>query len=574
MNVNARATGERASSARSRRLWLSLILILAAAARIFRLDWGLPEYEFQDSFKYFTEPAARVARGDLVLREYLHPPLQIYITALLDLVWSTVTGQAIPYALKRSPEIFHELTMIGRLLTVAFAVASVGVLYLLTRRLAGTRAALFAAVAFALSPLHVLESHRINPDGPATFWGLVAAHLAVIAADRRSRRHLYAAFAFAGAAAATKYTGLAAVTVPVWVALRWSQSTLTQRLRLCAVGGLATAAVLAFMLAPVVFHPDGLMKALVFQFRTGFRGDMVLSIADWASSSYGRFFAALLPYAMGWSVYLLALIGIGVAAVGNRRALAIIAAAGVPFLLVQGGSYLAPARWVQPIVPYFCLCAGIAMDRLWKHWPAVGIPMVALALGYTGMVTASQALRIGLAPQRALSAWMTEQASRHPAGSRVVVAYPSALLGQFDPLEPMLRKIPVDVVYSDVMLRAQASQALGAAPRGAKKVEPAGAPPEFQRDWLENLDVAFIILPSMVESHIPLKLGQHVFYERVVDGSLGFDLAEEFRTHFLTESLYVWADQSLDSHMAAGIVGYKVYARTGDDSTGGIANTP
>lgn len=562
MGAIAHADGE--PSAWARRLWFGIIVAVALAPRMYRLSWGLPEYVFPDSYNYFIGPAAKMAGGKLIPGAFIHPPLLVYILSLLDLVWSSVTHQAIPAALKHKPDALYDLALLGRIACVAFATASVAVLYLLVRRLLGTRAGLLAAAAFALSPLHVLESHRANPDGPMIFFALVAAHQAVVAADRRSVKRLHVAFLFAGVAAATKYTGLAAVTVPVWVALCWTDATVSRRLRLCVTGGLLTTLVVAVALLPAAFAPNRFLWAMNVLIRTSYHTDSNLSAHGWLFSSYGRFVAVLAPYVMGWGVYLLALAGLGVLA-RNRRALGIFLAAVIPFLLVQGGAILAPPRWCLPVLPYFCLSAGAAMDRLWKYWPRIGIAAVVLTFGYTATLTGSQCLRLGLGPQRSLTSWLAERAhERHAAGRRLVVGYPSPILEKFDPLGPMLKSIPVRVVYSNALLRRlhprRASRNPGESWSESSDIE-------RQLDWLQEEELDFFILPSAVESHIPLKLGQYDFYSRLFDGSLGLHLVEDFRTTFFTERLYVWADQSLNTHWATGVNGYKIFAR--NDAQGG-----
>lgn len=49
----------------TRRTVLAIVLAGGAALRAFRLDWGLPQFIFFDSFAHFVRPAARLlATGD------------------------------------------------------------------------------------------------------------------------------------------------------------------------------------------------------------------------------------------------------------------------------------------------------------------------------------------------------------------------------------------------------------------------------------------------------------------------------------------------------------------------------
>lgn len=537
------------------RLWLGLVLLVAVVARSFRLSWGLPDFVLPDGFDYFIQPGARMARGELIPESFLHPPLLVYVLAIGDLVWSLATGEAIPSLLRQSPAAVQDLTLLGRVVCVAFAVGSVAVLYALARRLVGTRAALLAAAAFAVSPLHVLESHRVNPDGPMIFFALCAAHQALVAAERRSTPRLYAAFALAGAAAATKYTGLAAVSVPLWIALTWPAASTARRLRSCVVGGLATTVVIALVLLPAAFDVASLRQALEAQVVTGYRQGTELPARDWWLATYGRFPIVIGPYSVGWSVYLLALAGLGVLAARNRRALAVTAAACLPFLVVQGGAAFGYPRWYLPIVPWLCLSAGAAVDRLWDRSSRTGAGVALVALAYTAALTGSQCLRLGLEPQRALVAWLTDQAARRgESAAPLTVTYPSPLLQRYDPLGPMLERAPVKIVYT---LGWSSPDRRG----GASDGDPgARATRARQRQWIDEHDVDFLIVPSFVEAIIPQRGGQHELYGAIVDGSLGTSPTAEFRSRFFTESLYVWADPGLTMHWATGINGYKVFA--------------
>lgn len=525
--------------------WLAVVLAVAFAARVYRLDWGLPGFVFPDDFDYFLRPAAALARGNLIPESLLHPPLLVYVLALVDLLWSASTGQPIPVALRQSPDALYDLALLGRIVCVFVAVASVAALYLLARRLLGARPALIAAAAFALSPLHVLESHRVNPDGALILFALLAAHQAILAADRKNEAHLYAAFVLAGLAAGAKYTGLAAVSVPIWIGIGWKGATFGHRLRLCAAGSLLTVMTLALILSPAAFDPARLATALEVQLRTGYREGVAVPADGWLLATYGRFPLVLGPYLMGWAMYLLALAGIAILAVRDRRSLGVVAIGVIPFLLVQGSAVYGYPRWYLPVVPYLCLCAGSAIDRLWHRWPRAGVALGVLAISYTAALTASQCARLGLEPQRELAAWLHERATQRRAGEgRLVVSYPSRLLQRYDPLGPILTGDTLTTVYT-----------LGIPGAGSGAADPAAA-----RRWLSDREVDLVILPSFVEALIGQKGGQHALYGRVVDGTLGLQPIAEFRSGFLNESLYVWADPSLSMHWATGINGYKVFA--------------
>src|SRR6185503_19003869 len=73
------------------------------------------------------------------------------------------------------------------------------------------------------------------------------------------------------------------------------------------------------------------------------------------------------------------------------------------------------------------------------------------------------------------------------------------------------------------------------------------APPA--REWLEGVQV--VVLPSWVENGVQRAKPQGLagsFYDALADGRLGFRLAADLRSHYLTEWLYTWGDPMLNTH--------------------------
>jgi 4-amino-4-deoxy-L-arabinose transferase-like glycosyltransferase len=544
-------------AAPARRAWLAAIVAAGGALRFYRLSWGLPDYVFPDGFLHFVRPAARLAAtGELV--QGLHPPLLTYTLALVYLGRALVTGTPVPGAGPALHADLPALALVGRGVCAGLATASIAALYLVARRLAGTRAALLAAAAFALTPLHVLESHRINPDGPMLLLALLAAATALAAAAREHRGLLVAAFVVAGLATTAKYTGLAGVAVPAWIALRWPGMRGPARVRLLAAGGVATMVAAALVLGPALLDWARFEAA----FRTVADSEfgvtqpgVDLSGGGWVYVRYVYALAVALPYAVGWPVYLAGLAGIVVLARHDRRAAAVVLVATVPFFAVQGWSRVIVARYYLPLVPWLALGAGVTLDRLWNARSRAGCAAATLLLGYTAALAASQCLRLGLGPQNAVAAFVAARA-RPAAGRPLVVGYPDANAYLYDALRPRLRRLPVRVVNVPVPyqnVRTEGGLAL------ADEELLAG-----DRRWAAESGVDVVVLPSWVENAIVRERPEGYaarFYRRLGAGWLGFHLAAEFRTRFLTESLYVWGDPMLDTHWETGIAGYKVFAR-------------
>jgi hypothetical protein len=543
----------------ARRVWLLAILAVALGLRLFHVSWALPGYVFPDGMFHFLLPAARLAAlGDFSLSQsqLIHPPVTVYAVGIVFKVWSLVSGGSIHVNASGFETPPAVQALLGRCLIVVLATLSVGALYLVARRLVGTRAALLAAAAFALSPLHVLESHRLNPDQPMVLLALLAAHQALIAEERGSRARLWFAFAIGGLAGAAKYTGLAATTVPAWIAVRWRDMSWSRRLFLLVGGGAAALAGFAFGMAPIAVEPSRFFSALHVLIAAGAFGMPGTDLfgRSWTNVRYVYPLVVALPYMMGWAVYGAAVIGFILLARSDRRAFAVVVAGAAPVFVVQGGSPVVVARYFEHLAPYLALTAGVALDRLWTRLPAAGLAVTVGVLGYTGLLAGAQVMRLDSGPQNAAGAFVAERA--RVAGRPLTIAYPSSWWLFYDTLRTKLPTKDVKIVFFPLIYQNV---------RAEPHEDPAEAEwRERDRDWVASNDVDVVVLPDWVELAVMRERPDGYagsFYRRLEDGTLGFHQAAYFRSHYPTEALYVWGEPMLRTHWETGISGYKIFVR-------------
>jgi 4-amino-4-deoxy-L-arabinose transferase-like glycosyltransferase len=549
----------------SSRLWLMLIVATGIGLRAFRLDWA-DQWTYADGLRYFVRPAADVAAlGKLVPEHYIHPTVLVYALTALYWVWSLLSGVPIHARGRLFYEQLPTLTLLGRGLSVAISGMSIVVVYLIGRRLIGRRGALLAAAVLAVSPLHVLESHRINPDTPAVFIMLLATLVAVVSYQRRSLVGVLGAFAISGIAAATKYTGGFAATVPAWLIVRWPEARpWPQRLLLLSAGALLTGLGFIGGCLPCVLKWEKFLTSLrALGFWTYVHGMPGVDVAaeGWQYTRYLYSFVVGLPYLMGWPAYLAGLVGLAVLMARNHMAANVLMAAIVPFFLFMGGAITIVARYYLPLSPYLALAAGAALDRFWngpRGYRRLGIALTVVAIGYTVGLTSSQCLRLGIDPQHKVAELVAATAkARTDRGRPLVVAYPSQLVLSYDAVNPLLRAIPDITIlpyppqYKNVRLEQE-------------EVTPEVERLAGERRWITEHSIDVVILPSWVENSV-LRERPHGtiarFYAHLASGQLGFRLGSHFRTHYWTERLYTWGDPMLDTHWETAIVGYKVFVR-------------
>lgn len=144
---------------------------------------------------------------------YGHPPLGwIQIAG-----WLQLTG---------GPFTFGNAINSGRVLMLFYAIGSALLVYLIARRLTGSRsAALLALAIFSFSPLSITYQRQVFLDNIATFWLLVSVFL-LVASNSRLKYIVGAALAF-GIAVLSKEVVL--VCFPALIYAAWLFSTKFQR---------------------------------------------------------------------------------------------------------------------------------------------------------------------------------------------------------------------------------------------------------------------------------------------------------------------------------------------------------
>ena len=222
------------------------------------------------------------------------------------------------------------------------AVITVLLTYSIARRAYGWRAGLLAALALAVSPLAVREAHFATTDAVAAAFvagGLWAGQRA------ETRRWFALAGVLAGLAAASKYTGGAAL---VYVLARALTGAGRRASALAAVGGCAAAFLV--VMAPASHlreYGDGL-------------GFLVGRSREFASMPPGWWYHATrsLPFGLGLGTFALAVAGIAAAAWRRRRddlcLLVFLVVAALPLAL----SHEVFFRYVLPLLPALCVLAG------------------------------------------------------------------------------------------------------------------------------------------------------------------------------------------------------------------------
>lgn len=198
---------------KNKRYLLGAILFLGLLLRVWGLDFGLPFLYHQDE-PMVVNHALAYGSGDLNPHYFALPPLLSYILFIaygllfvagrLAGIWSG-TGEMALYFF-RDPSLFY---LVGRIIAgVLPGTFNIYLTYLLARKTAGEKPALFASAVMAFCFLNVINSHYIYMDTLL----VTAVLLTFIALEKMmeqpSSKNYILAGACAGLAAGIKYNGV------------------------------------------------------------------------------------------------------------------------------------------------------------------------------------------------------------------------------------------------------------------------------------------------------------------------------------------------------------------------------
>ena len=342
---------------------LILALILAMAFSLYGLRWGRVECWNRDQM------ALRDLHGWFPY-SYEKPPLHTYLNHLLVLAPITQAEHLLA-SISGKPVNLNEARLIGsRLLVLAMFLASIVLLYSVSREAFGLAVARATALFLATSAGFVAFNHFLSCDSPLLFFMILSFYLGLrVYSSGRLREYLFAGTAV-GFCTAMKYNGLAAGIVMMvahaFSVRSWSPRKLLFDPRLLA--GLALIPI-AFLIGNpgAIFDHERFLSDYIYNAK-------VTPYYNGVTGGHGYLsFLRSLPELLGWpGAVLLGLGAIASLAFVRRRdypiqgAVCFYAASGVFLLyfLVIGSFPRIEARFVLPVAPFLILIAGPLLQQL------------------------------------------------------------------------------------------------------------------------------------------------------------------------------------------------------------------
>lgn len=173
----------------SARRLLVVVLLLSATLNLYQIQWGLPIAP-GTPLGWATDGVAPL--GPLVYAKrtfvdgswsHKYPAFHFIVLSIAYapyVAYLVLTGQfgrptdSWPYGLANPVQALSMMILLARLVSAAMGTAMVCLIYLMTRRLGGPTAGLFAALIVALSFPLIYYAHTSNVDVPYLFWFTLA----------------------------------------------------------------------------------------------------------------------------------------------------------------------------------------------------------------------------------------------------------------------------------------------------------------------------------------------------------------------------------------------------------------
>jgi hypothetical protein len=395
-----------------RALALCLVAAVAIGLRFWRLGWGLDQgLCFPDEQLFWGVWAARfvpLSWSSFTAEELPYPTLYRSLAGL-----ATALASALG-ALEAEEPSQLDGVWIARVVSAAAGVATALVVGLLARRLYGPRVGLAAAALWAALPLEVLQAHIASVDVVLALACAGTLFASCELARGNRLRDAALAGAAAGLAVAAKYTGVVMAAPVAWALAEaaWRDRS-PPRLLARAAAALGGAAVAAFLACPsCALRPDlffGAVQWFRFLDEYAFASMPNAHLAP-SLGWYGRPWlyplVASLPYALGWPVYLLALLGLATAVRARGMADRVLLAGLLPAFLVIGSANVTYPRYLLPLCPaLLILAARFGADASLRR-PRLRASALAAAWIYAALLAASQVARTSYDQQVELARWL------------------------------------------------------------------------------------------------------------------------------------------------------------------------
>ena len=405
---------------------------LALLMRMWNLKWGYP-FNFHPDEHRIYDNAVEMFRTGTFDPHYFHwPSLLFYLE--MGAVSALHTIAHTPLVVLDGPSVSPGMIVEAQLGYLTLGRGMVAIMGALTAafvaagaRVPQNRSIYFAAVAgfvAAVVPSHVVHSHYLTPDIPASFGVAMTLFLALRVADRgvSVKRVLLCGLAV-GIAGGFKYTG-AVVAVSVVVAIMLSGDRFWKRLSGLLLAGLAAVATFILTTPYSVLDTEAFLGGLGFDTSHYFPGHTGYDTDAWFLTVLPNLWRENVvgPVVLSFALAAIVLMGLKRCRVVLGKKVAIVGSFVVAYVILYGTTQVSFERTLIPLIPGLVLLmvSGVAAcqiairDRFLRSCFAV---LVVATLVPTALAGGKAAHGLGLARTQALShSWFIENV---PPGAHI-----------------------------------------------------------------------------------------------------------------------------------------------------------
>lgn len=340
-------------------LALAAIVGMAIALRVWGIQFGLPLTQARPDESRVVNLASRIAAGDPNPHYFVYPSLFLYLIA------GSAKGLSAFHATTADAAAEPGMFLIARGLSAALGSASVLIIFLIARRLAGTVAGLASAAVLAGAFLHVRDSHFGTTDVAMTCVLLLA--LLTLLSRRATIGDVALCGVVAGLATSIKYNAalIAAAAAFLEIAVPPESRRSAGRIlgRLVVLSAAMAAGFVAGTPYSVVERATFMehLRFIAAYEAGGHVHDGAVLAVPRAWAYYG---ARLLPDAVGWPVLVCGVAGLVFLVWRNWRVgLACALFPALYFVAASRGETVF-ARYMIPMVPLLSMGAGCVVGAV------------------------------------------------------------------------------------------------------------------------------------------------------------------------------------------------------------------
>ena len=341
-------------------LFAAAIVLGAGLIRFYGIKYGLPSNYHPDEVPKVNAIMRMRAQGDLNPNYFLHPSMLLYTSYGMNKIFhffGIVEGD------------FRSTAFIaGRTVSALTGTLSVGLVFLIARRLFNSRVALLSAALLAVFPLHVVCSRYMKEDVQLLFWVLLTAWL-VVKSVQEDKPWLYVLSGLiAGVSSSVKYSGLLSAVIVAYGP--WLKSgSLVPDWRWFRWGILAGV---LFPLGFVICTPYSILNSTKFikdfssESHHMQRGHTI-TIDSWSQYWMYHFSRSVIP-GMVWLPACLGVVGLAMMLISRSTSGLFILALAMLFYLpaeyVKAKPAPQPERYILPSLPFLGIGVAYFIERL------------------------------------------------------------------------------------------------------------------------------------------------------------------------------------------------------------------